>query len=427
MGLVKKSNVRLCSDLYTQGSKMTNFLRIDNTYRILTDGEIETSDALPIANYLFRYDEKKGVWLEKTDSFTIPEKVYGSLGDRTKRILYSFDQRKNQTTGVLLSGYKGSGKTLLARNLCIEANLPVISIDTPYNLSLITDVLATISVPFVLLIDEFEKKYPSADDNHRRRDAEDLEKASASFLSFLDGTSNFQRLVVLTVNNSYKVNPHLLSRPGRVFYHYTYTGMSKDEITSYLDDKLTNKDKLQILRNEIDSLAVMGSLTFDILQAIVEEVNRYPDVNVHELLKPMNIGLVTDNLRFDVFCTVDGNRMDFDGGKSWVGNPFEIDMYIGQHIVIPTLGNNKKGGKINISSLPEKKHIAKPADMEKDSSTVYLRANIQPEDFLFVKNGLFVYKCSTDSNSEPFFSGKRVEVVLKPNLRMGGGWLTNSK
>jgi hypothetical protein len=412
---------------------MTNFLRIDSTYRILADGEIETSGILPVGNYLFRYDEKKGVWLEKTDSFTMPEKVYGSLGERTKRILYSFDQRKNQTTGVLLSGYKGSGKTLLARNLCIEAKLPVIIIDTPYNLSLITDVLSSISVPFVLLIDEFEKKYPSADDDHRRRDAEELEKASASFLSFLDGTSNFQRLVVLTVNNSYKVNSHLLSRPGRVFYHYTYTGMSKDEITSYLDDKLVNKDKLQLLRNEIDSLAIMGSLTFDILQAIVEEVNRYPDVNVHQLLKPMNIGLVTENLRFDVFCIIDGIRVEFDGGKTWVGNPFEIDMYVGQHIVIP--GKDKKDakkGKISAENAPEfiRDLVAAAGETKpkyRGASTVYLRANIQPEDFMFVKNGLFVYKCSVESASEPFFSGKSVEIVLKPNLRMAGGWLTTSK
>ena len=385
---------------------MTSFLRVDNTYRAFNSNDIETSHELPSGNYLFRYDEDSGARLEKTNSFIMPDKIYGSVDDRTKRVLHTFQQRSNQTTGVLLSGYKGSGKTLLARSICIQSKLPVIIIDNPYNLVMITDMLSTITTPFLLLIDEFEKKYPAGAEG-RGRDLEEQQKAMASFLSFLDGTSNHQRMVVLTVNDSIKVNIHLLSRPGRIFYHYRYTGMTNIEIMSYLKDNLVDQTKLQTLFMELQSLSLTGSLTFDILQAVVEEVNRYPSENPVELLKAMNVGS-TDETTFDTYCIVDDVKVDFRGRKTFTVNPFDLELYIRDDIFIPSVKRRKDG---------------KVVKNEDDKDIYSINTELTTDDFLYIKDGLFFYKCNLSPSHQLY---NRVMIVLQPKLIANKGWMDSS-
>lgn len=75
-----------------------------------------------------------GIFLERTDDFILPEKLYGSFPEKGKRFFETFKSRK-RSTGVLLAGEKGSGKTLLATDICVRAlreDIPVVIINSPW-------------------------------------------------------------------------------------------------------------------------------------------------------------------------------------------------------------------------------------------------------------------------------------------------------
>ena len=81
------------------------------------------------------YDEKKGFFLETMNDYQINGKIYGDLVKKSDRILNTFlDQPKS--TGTLLVGEKGSGKTLLAKYIFIaakERGIDTIVINHPFH------------------------------------------------------------------------------------------------------------------------------------------------------------------------------------------------------------------------------------------------------------------------------------------------------
>lgn len=259
---------------------MTQYLFDRDTVRILSDKDVTLGRELPAQNYTVKFNQMMGFYLSEVPNFIIPPKVYGDAYARAERILHTFSTRKNQTTGVLLSGDKGSGKTLLTRMICTMSGLPVVMIPQGLPMAPVLEELEKIQTPLVIMIDEMEKKFPSSS----RGGGDDFEPAvakaegggnrdsQAAFLSFLDGTNHGQKLVVMTTNSVYRINEFLLSRPGRVFYHYKYGSLSEAEIREYIADKIPDADKVEEL---VVGCMFLGRVSYDALQAIVEEVQRY--------------------------------------------------------------------------------------------------------------------------------------------------------
>ncbi len=76
-----------------------------------------THKTLPANNYLLVYDEVKDTYyLTLQEEFSIPKKIYGNYSyiEKWKK---SFEVT-SKNLGVLLSGYKGGGKTLIAQEFC---------------------------------------------------------------------------------------------------------------------------------------------------------------------------------------------------------------------------------------------------------------------------------------------------------------------
>ncbi len=277
------------------------YIVVDNSIRpINTKSEITIGNELPIWPINI-YVTKEGLILEKEKDIELPQKVYGELNDVSNHILNTFQSRIKKTTGVLLSGIKGTGKTLLANILCKNANLPVIKITNPDDLEIIIDFLKSLDSPYVLFIDEFEKKFPAPFNSGSKNDTT---TPLYNFLSFLDGGDTNQKLVILTVNKVNVVAPELLERPSRIFYHFKYSGLTELEIEEYMSDYLAKnypvKDRLDEIKNtirdELTTMSSFGGLTFDMLTAILEEVCRYPDISLAKLLSNLNIGLLEINI-----------------------------------------------------------------------------------------------------------------------------------
>jgi ATPase family associated with various cellular activities (AAA) len=291
---------------------MSYFLKSGNTFRVSAKEAMDIRESLPAGNYVVKEMPMDGpLYLEMIDDFEIKGKKYGDLERNTDRILNTFMDRTN-STGVMLAGEKGSGKSLLAKNLAIEGakrlGIPCIVINAPWVGDKFNAFMQTIEQPCMVLFDEFEKVYSE----------EDQEQA----LTLLDGVFPSKKLFVLTCNNKWRVNEHMRNRPGRLFYMLDYKGLDTAFIIEYCEDNLKNKDHIEKLC-QIASL--FSQFNFDMLKATVEEMNRY-DEAPEIALRMLNVKPEFDNgNKYTVKIIKDGEELaDTDlESQEWSGNPLQ--------------------------------------------------------------------------------------------------------
>jgi hypothetical protein len=256
---------------------MTYYFKKDNTYRVAAENAIDISDHLPAGNYIIVEDMFKNLYLEQVATFELPCKLYGNTTKHAARIINTYRDR-DTSTGVMLSGEKGSGKTLLSKTVSLKAaelGYPTIIVNDAYCDDRFSKLMQDIVQPCVVLFDEFEKVY----------DSEEQEK----ILTLFDGVFPTKKLFILTCNDKYKVNTHMRNRPGRIFYAIDFAGLEEQFIREYCEDNLNNVSYLEkiCLYSKLFS-----DFNFDMLKALVEDMNRYnePPEDVLKLLnaKPEN-------------------------------------------------------------------------------------------------------------------------------------------
>lgn len=226
--------------------------------------------------YDIRSSPELGIFIVQVPNFALPAKLYGNIEERAARVLNTFLHVRQ--LGVACFGLKGSGKTLLAKKIAMDSGLPIIMLNTDFAPSLVESLLETMG-PHVLLIDEFEKIF---DEDDSKQDA---------FLTMLDGTSQVRRLTILTANDERKIRDAFIRRPGRIHYLFNYAGLADEEVQTYLDDKL-NPDVPAEYRAVIEerAQALAENLNFDILRAMVFEVNLYfGNIPAEKILSGLNV------------------------------------------------------------------------------------------------------------------------------------------
>lgn len=209
--------------------------------------------------------QNQTVDLTETSPLSLPSRVYDFDKDFRDQILKTLRHpNSNSNIGVLLAGYKGNGKSVIAKQLAIESGLPIVVISSqiPKVVDL-SNFLGQIKQDYVLIIDEFEKLF--RDDFN----AENANHTQESFLSIFDGAMGFshKRLVILTSNG--EINDKFINRPSRVRYFKTYNYMPKVLFEEIAKDKLINQDYLQDLEDNLD----VPSCTIDLLTTIIDEIN----------------------------------------------------------------------------------------------------------------------------------------------------------
>lgn len=288
---------------------MTYFIKSGNQFDVSADAAIDIRDTLPAGNYIVKERPMNGpLYLEMVDGFTSLTKLYGKTTRHAERIVNTYRDR-GTSTGVLLSGEKGSGKTLLARQLSIDLavlGIPTIIINAPWTGDKFNKFMQDISQECMVLFDEFEKVY----------DSEEQEV----ILTLLDGVFPSSKLFVLTCNDKWRIDSHMRNRPGRIFYMIDFKGIEADFIVEYCEDNLKNKKYI----DKVCQVAIMfAQFNFDMLKALIEEMNRY-DESPQEALAMLNAKPeFAGSSSFKVEFRVNGKLLDDKSCEPnrWEGNP----------------------------------------------------------------------------------------------------------
>lgn len=228
----------------------------------LYDDSVQTFDRLPVATYTIQFSTMLGYSLHETEPLSPgDEAIYGDHAARVGRIATGY-AAMGRSLGVILSGDKGMGKSLMIRMLAEkmreEYELPTVLVQhsTP-GLASFLDELGECLVVF----DEFEKVFAPVDDD---------EAPQNQFLSLFDGLSTTKRLYVLSVNSLHRTSDYMLNRPGRFHYHMRFAYPEPETVAEYLRDQVPG------IAEEAVSAVVEFSrkidLNFDHLRAIAFEL-----------------------------------------------------------------------------------------------------------------------------------------------------------
>lgn len=252
---------------------MSEFIKVDN--KIVNKPNGFDYDLINGKVYNLKY-ERYGVgsYFEEDGSLNLPKKIYTTKDDDIfiKRVNTYFEKTLKLSTGVMLSGVKGTGKTVMAKIIAKNSNLPIIVVDENFPTSQINDFFRKFSTPVAVIFDEVDKHW----------DTEDL-------LGWLDGIqTNAKKLVLFTCNNENLVNEYLKDRCSRVRYTRHFEA---NDNARFLKEILKDKG---IAENEIESTYTFiinnfNLLSIDNILSFIDEKLIFSELSNERLLKDMNI------------------------------------------------------------------------------------------------------------------------------------------
>lgn len=275
---------------------MTYYLKTGAKYRVsdvYRAPEVHTK--LPLGTYIIEQDQEGNFYLNPIDQFESPKKIYGNTMRHSERILNTFMDR-SVSTGVMLAGEKGSGKSLLAKMLSVKAaemGVSTIVINRPWCGDLFNKLMQDLDQPVVVLFDEFEKVYDS--------------ESQEAILTLLDGMFPSKKLFVLTCNDKWRIDKHMQNRPGRIYYMLDFKGLDVDFIREYCEENLLNKEHVNSVCRLSD---LFDKFNFDMLKALVEEMNRYGETATEAMTYLNTKPEYSERINYTVSATVNGVPVD---------------------------------------------------------------------------------------------------------------------
>lgn len=248
----------------------------------LYDDSVQTFEELPVGTYAIEFSQMSGYSLRAVEPLGPGhEPIYGSHPSRVERILSGY-RAMSRSLGVILSGDKGMGKSLMIRMLAERARddlgLPTVLVQhsTPALASFLNELGECL-----IVFDEFEKVFAP--------DSEGDEGAQNQFLSLFDGLSTTKRLYALSVNNLHRVSDYMLNRPGRFHYHMRFEYPDPQTVERYLRDQVPGAQPEHV--DEVVDFSRKYDVNFDHLRAIAFELAL--GVTFSEVIGDLNIKRVS--------------------------------------------------------------------------------------------------------------------------------------
>lgn len=226
--------------------------------------------------YDLNWDGYNGTYIfSENGDLNLPSKVYNLKKDVPfkKRVLTYFKETTAQTTGVMLAGTKGTGKTVLSKVIAKESGLPIIIVDGSYPAQHLSKFFKGFKTPVCIIFDEIEKKW--------RTDR---------MLEFLDGVeATTKKLVLMTCNDVNQVSQYMQDRCSRVRYLRTYGDRDNIELIETLvkDNEIENvEETTNFIIDNIKLLSIDNVLSF------IKEVKLFgSEFTLDEIIEDMNISL----------------------------------------------------------------------------------------------------------------------------------------
>ena len=225
----------------------------------------------------------KTVWGEQVTKFelngemNLPPTVYQTKKDKLfiDRVLKNFNSSDKNTTGVLLTGDKGTGKSVTAKILAEKAKLPIIVINPKLEEMYLEEFFKEFDTPVCILFDEVDKNFNTQ-----------------NMLTFLDGMhKTAKKLVVMTANDEDSLSHFIKNRCSRIRYYRHYS--MKDDAREYAElicdsKNIDNKEEVvDFIVNNIKYPSI------DNISSFIDEVIFTKDWNLslQEVLEFMNINV----------------------------------------------------------------------------------------------------------------------------------------
>ena len=232
------------------------------------EGDVRNLEKLTGGIYEVGLDLSGWHLIKTGEKFTFDYKVYHLQRGFIDHIKKTY-AKTHGNLGVLFNGVRGTGKTVTAKILANELDLPIVLVKSmgEHNPGLIS-YLSSFNFDCIFFFDEFEKQFSEGD---------------CSILQIMDGVYNseFRKIFLLTTNDL-SINPNLMSRPSRIRYVREFGNLEQEIVEEFLNDELKDQSCKDELIDYVDSLTIS---TIDILKAIVEEVNIH---GIDEFLKFKN-------------------------------------------------------------------------------------------------------------------------------------------
>jgi SpoVK/Ycf46/Vps4 family AAA+-type ATPase len=212
-------------------------------------------------------------YLVEDKDFEFPKKYY--LNDKDikfiNKTIDTFNKTEKMTTGVLLSGMKGCGKTLMAKKIAKESGLPIVVIDNKMASDDIEPFFAKFTTDVCIIFDEIDKYW-----NTRY------------LLGFLDGVKpTCKKMVIATCNDEKEINTYLNDRCSRIRYKKRFGGLTKDSVKGIINDIISDKDKADAAAEYICSN--VDTISYDNVIIFGEEIKNNPNDSFDDIIEFLNI------------------------------------------------------------------------------------------------------------------------------------------